>query len=44
MVVFAGKRFNHELSIGEVPGMLYGMYVSGWMDIVIFELIFKSFS
>ena len=32
MVVFSGKRFNHDLSEGEVPGTLYGMADSGWMD------------
>ncbi len=26
MVFFAGKRFNHELSVGEVPGTLYGIF------------------
>ena len=32
MVVFSRKRFNHELSKGEVRGTLYGMSESGWMD------------
>ena len=26
------KNFNHALSIGEVPGTLYGMSVTQWMD------------
>ena len=32
MVVFTGKKFNHDLCDGEVPGTLYGMSDSGWMD------------
>jgi len=42
MVVFSGKRFNHELSIGEVPGTLYGMSDSGWMDSELFSNWFSS--
>jgi hypothetical protein len=43
MVVFSGKRFNHELSVGEVPGTLYGMSDSGWMDNELFyEWFFLS--
>jgi hypothetical protein len=41
MVIFSGKRFNHELSVGEVPGTLYGMSDSGWMDM---ELFYQWFS
>ena len=37
MVVFSGKRFNHDLSKGEVPGTLYGMSDSGWMDSELFS-------
>lgn len=32
MVVFSGKKFNHILSEGEIPGTLYSMSDSGWMD------------
>ena len=32
MVVFSGKKFNHDLANGEVPSTLYGMSESGWMD------------
>ena len=32
MVVFSGKKFNHDLADGEVPSTLYGMSESGWMD------------
>ncbi len=41
MVIFTGKKFNHDLSIGEVPGTLYGMADSGWMDQ---ELFFNWFT
>ena len=41
MVVFSGKKFNHDLSKGEVPGTLYGMSDSGWMDQ---ELFFNWFA
>jgi len=39
MVVFTGKNFNHMLSRGEVPGTLYGMSPSGWMDQELFSLL-----
>ncbi len=42
MVVFSGKRFNHELSKGEVPGTLYGMSDSGWMDQELFATWFSN--
>ena len=32
MVIFKGERFNHEWSVGEVPGTLYGMSKKGWID------------
>ena len=38
---FSGKKFNHDLSKGEVPGTLYGMSDSGWMDQ---ELFFNWFA
>ncbi len=41
MVIFTGKRFNHKLSVGEVPGTLYSTSESGWMDN---ELFFEWFS
>lgn len=40
MVIFSGKKFNHELSVGEVPDTLYGMSDSGWMD----KELFANFS
>ena len=42
MVVFSGKRFNHELIKGEVPGTLYGMSDSGWMDSELFSNCFSN--
>ena len=42
MVIFAGKRFNHELSKGEIPGTLYGMSESGWMDQELFSSWFSN--
>ena len=42
MVIFAGKNFNHDLSEGEVPGTLYGMSDSGWMDKELFAYWFSS--
>ena len=42
MVVFSGKNFNHALSEGEVPGILYGMSDSGWMDQDLFSTWFST--
>ena len=42
MVIFSGKRFNHELCKGEVPGTLYGMSDSGWMDQELFSNWFSN--
>ena len=36
MVIFMGNKFNHDLCDGEVPGTLYGMSDSGWMNQDIF--------
>ena len=32
MVIFKGEKFNHRLSMGEVPGTLYGMSENGLID------------
>jgi len=32
MVVFQGKRFDPELSKGEIPGTTYGASPNGWMN------------
>ena len=42
MVIFSGKRFNFELSKGEVPGTIYGMSDSGWMDTELFYTWFAN--
>lgn len=42
MVIFAGKTFNHTLSKGQIPGTLYGVSDSGWMDHELFALWFSS--
>ena len=42
MVVFSGKKFNHELSKGEIPGTIYGTSDSGWMDQELFANWFTN--
>ena len=42
MVIFKGERFNHEWSVGEVPGTLYGMSENGWIDQELFYYWFKN--
>ena len=32
MFIFKGENFNHQWLIGKVPGTLYGMRESGWID------------
>ena len=32
MVIFEGKYLNHEWTVGEIPGTLYGMSGKGWTD------------
>ena len=36
-VVFDRKTLNHELTKGEVPGTVYGLSTSGWMDTELFK-------
>ena len=36
MVIFQGTRLNYELTIGEVPGTLYGLSERGWIDQTLF--------
>ena len=31
MVIFKGEKFNHQWSISELPGTLYGMSESRWI-------------
>ena len=32
MVIFEGKYLNHEWTVGEISGTLYGMSGKGWTD------------
>ena len=36
MVIFQGAHLNHELTLGEVPGTLYGLSENGWIDQTLF--------
>ena len=38
VVIFKGEKINHQWSMGEVPGTLYGMSESGWIDQELFFL------
>ena len=40
LVIFDRKVLKPELTVGEVPGTIYGLNDSGWMDKEIFELWF----
>lgn len=37
LVIFSRKALNQKLTIGEVPGTMYGLSDNGWMDSEIFE-------
>ena len=41
MVIFDRKSLKPEMTIGEVPGTMYGLSANGWMDTELFELWFK---
>ena len=43
MVIFEGKYLNHEWTIGEVPGTIYGMSDKGWTDQQLFMFWLKHF-
>ena len=38
MVIFKGEKFNHQWSIGKVPGTFYGMSECRWIDQELFFL------
>ena len=40
LVVFDRKKLKPEMTIGEVPGTMYGLSSNGWMDTELFELWF----
>ena len=42
LVIFDRKSLKPEMSIGEVPGTMYGLSGSGWIDSEIFESWFTS--
>ena len=37
MVIIEGKNFNHDWTLGEVPGTFYGMSNKGWTDQELFK-------
>ena len=41
MVIFEGKYLNHEWTIGEIPGSLFGMSGKGWANHQLFLNWFK---
>lgn len=41
LVVFDRKTLKPEMTVGEVPGTMYGLSKNGWMDAELFELWFK---
>ena len=36
-VIFDQKTLNHNLTVGEVPGTVYGLSSTGWMDTELFK-------
>lgn len=41
MVIWDRKTLSPELAKGEVPGTIYGLSKSGWMDMELFDVWFK---
>ncbi len=41
MAIFDRKTLKPEMTIGEVPGTMYGLSSSGWVDTELFELWFN---
>ena len=41
MVLWARKKMNPDLAVGEVPGTVYGLTAKGWMTAVIFKKWFR---
>ena len=41
-VIFQGQIMKQDLTIGEVPGTMYGMSVSGWIDSELFDGWFQG--
>lgn len=42
MVIFDRKVLKPELTLGEVPGTLYGLTLNGWSNAEMFELWFHN--
>ena len=40
MIVFDRKTLKAEMTVGEVPGSMYGLSESGWIDGELFDLWF----
>ena len=40
LVIFDRKTLKPEMTVGEVPGTMYGLSSSGWIDTELFELWF----
>ena len=42
MVIWDRKTLAPELTIGEVPGTIYGLSGNGWMDMELFDVWFEN--
>ena len=43
MVIYNWKNLTPELTRGEIPGTMYGLSASGWIDSELFRMILPSF-
>ena len=41
MIVFDRKTLKAEMTVGDVPGSMYGLSESGWIDGELFDLWFR---
>ena len=41
-MIFDRKSLKPEMTLGEVPGTMYGLSNSGWMDTELFETWFTN--
>ena len=41
MIIFDRQTLKPELTVGEIPGTMYGLSKNGWIDAELFELWFK---
>jgi hypothetical protein len=42
MVIWDRKTLAPELTIGEIPGTIYGLSANGWMDMELFDIWFRN--